>query len=454
MIIESAYNSFIQFSEQGNDCSGNTRQAKLPICDNFSIKFQFKVSDTDLLPSTTQFYMGICSDECDLILDINKPVQPICPRYKFMDESGEVVAAYFPITIADYTPSGSQPKIPAGTYDTTSFFEILSNYYETSIYNFDFFSCCEMPEIYGIPVLYNGEVVTKTIGIELFYGYGYVDFPTVSMSGVVSPGECFRYCILDAAKQAIACSNLFYRETDKCYMTKVTYYNEENGYGFKYVSYFDETIKFTENMLWLPFYLRKPQRISTENIYRKSDGGKGRLSTIIDKEWEGSVAYLSEEQHDRLVVALKSDILTIENAYSGVNSRMIQQGDLTVDYADFNTALSPATFKIQDFSHHNLNNNCGFNCGVEVIEECDGNISEPCPERYHVEFQVPTPKIGVDESIYQDDNLKNVSILEIYREGIIQYSVGENRFSHNSTTGTVIFVPAVGDKERIAIWVV
>lgn len=456
MPIRSPYNSFVDFNTEVTDCDGNSRQAALPVVSNFAIKFQIKVED-ELLPSDTELFAAVCSEDCETLLNPNKAVVPICPRFKFMDGDGQPLTDdYFPILVGNYTPSGGQPKVPEGSYDKETFLQVVSDTYETSLAGLDFIDCCEIPTISGIVVFYNGVGIAKVIALNRYYGYGYVDFPAANMNGVVGIGECFRYCILDADDNVLRCSSLFYRETDTCYTTTLTYSNEENGYDFKYVSYDDAgTTKITENQIRVPIYLRKPAFTVTENIFRRSDGVKERTSTIIEKDWLGTVGYLSADQHGKLVCALKHDNLIVDNAFSGVNYRMTQEGEYTIGYAEeLNYPLAPAEFRISDYSHNYVNNNCGFECGVELIQDCegDGGVVTPCPDKYMVEFTVGGSEMADGATSYQDDNLIGVGQVEVYREGLIQYTFGVNSYSFNSITGIITFTPAVYVDERIAIW--
>lgn len=451
MPIRSPYNSFVDFNTDPTDCDGQTRQAALPVISDFSAKFQIKVDD-ELMASDTMLYAGICSEDCELLYDPNYEVIPICTRYKFIGTgSHEISDEDFPLTISNYAPQGGQPEVPAGVYTRDEFLRVVSDTYGTELPALDFINCCEMPVITGIVVFYSGGGPAREVDLNIYYGYGYVDFPDTSMSGIVDPGECFRYCILDESKTPIACSNLFRRETNDCYTSVINYYNEGNGYGFKYVTYDDNgTTKFTQNQIRVPFYLRRPGFTATENIFRRSDGVKQRLSTVVEKDWLGTVGYLSDLQHEKLAIALKHDVVNISNPFSNVNQRMTQEGAYTIGFAEeLNSPLNPAEFRITDYSHNYVNNNCGFECGIEIIEDCEGGgVTPACPDRFQLEFMMAN-----DQVTYQNDNLIGLTAdqIEVYREGLIQYTVGANYYSLNSATGVITFVPSGYAGERIAI---
>lgn len=458
MAIASPYYSFVQFSPEHLNCHGETNQAKLPVYNTFGIKYQFRVED-ELLPSDTILKAAVCSEECEVLFNPNYNVIPLCNRYKFELSNGSpLTMSDFPLVVGNYAPVGGEPQVPEGTYDFDSFMYAVSQAYGANFTSLDFIDCCEVPKISLIVIFPNGSALAKNLEMNIYFGAGYVNFPSAPMDGIVAHDQCFRYCILNQSDEVLGCSNLFYNEPDNCYLSQITYYNEENSYGFKYSAYeVSGSTYFTENQLWLPVYLRKPINPITENVFRRSDGEKQRLSTIVEKEWEGKAGYLSNEQRDRLVVALKSDILIVNNAYSGVNDRMMQEGDITPDYSEeINSPLAPATFKITDYSQSAVNNNCGFNCGIEFIDDCEGGggIVTTCPDKYSIEFKVPSSAMGIGDTIYQDDNLIGLSNgqIEVYREGILQYTTGDTYYSLNGTTGEVTFSPATTDQERFAIW--
>lgn len=451
MAIRSPKYSFVDFNPEVLDCVGETRQASLPVYDNFGIKFQFKVED-ELLPINTVFYAAACSADCDLIYDPNEQAMPICERHKFMYGSNPLLVSDFPIQVQSYT--SPEPVVPAGTYDLSAFLDILGTTFEANVPGLDFIQCCEIPEITDIPVVLAGGG-SATISLNSYYATGYVDFPATSLNSHVDAGECFRYCILSSTKEVLACSNLFYREVTECFTSILRYYNEENAYGFQYMSYEDGGVtRFTENTIRLPFYFRKPIFPVTERIVRLSNGLKQRTSTVVGKDFMGTVGPLSVEQHEKLVMALKHDYTFVTNTFSGVDYRMTQEGEYTPDYPDINTPLSPAEFRMSDTSQNNVNNNCGFNCGVDLVDSCEGGggVTNPCPEPFQVEFEV----LADSQPTYQNSNLigKTDKQIEVYREGIIQYTIGDNYFSINSGTGTITFVPALGYKERVSIWTV
>lgn len=454
-MIISSVNSFVDFNAPSTGCFGEERDVALPVYDNFGIKFQFQVDD-NTISSGAPLYAAICGVDCDTILDNDVEVVELCKKYMFVyKDNSPVLASDFPILVGNYAPQPGQPQVPEGLYTQQQFLDIIAATYETTINGLRFYNCCDsLPVISDIVVFKNGMGVAQGIDLSVLYGIGYVNFPEIDMAGTVEIGECFRYCILDGAKEVISCSNIFKRisEKDSCYTTVFTYYNEGNGYDFIYQPYDTGTeTLIPENRIRLFVYFNEPRFPVEENVFRRSDGVMQRLSTIISKEWLGHTSNLSDDQHQKVVIMLKHDVLNVFHARLNINRRMTQVGDYDIQPPDLNIyKVSQAEFRITDNQQSYVNNNCGFECGIEIVPDCEGGGggTQPCPDQYKVEFQVGVPS----QSTYQDDNFigRGNNQLEVYREGIIQYSISGD-YNNNATTGTITFNPALNNTERVAV---
>lgn len=455
MIITSPTTSFIDFNGTPVNCTGEETELALPVFDNFGTKFQFSALD-ELVPNSTIFYVAVCNTECVTIYDPSYEAIHICNRYVLNIAGTPLADADFPLTVNAYSPAPYQPLIPAGVYSRSALLAILSDGYDFNIPGFDFITCCpdEIPTISGISVTRatgGGEV---DLQMNSFFASAHVNFPTTAMTSYVSIGQCFRYCILNAAKQVIGCSNLFKRISNPCYTSVFNYYNEENSYGFKYVVLPDGSI--TENEIRLYIHFNKPTFEIVENIARQSNNVLKRVSTIVQRQFIGNVGYYSDDQHYKIVIMLKSDYLHVLYDNGNINRRMAQTGEYSPEYPDTNTYMSaPASFSITDFTRTVVNNNCGFSCGVEILDECTVVVSPGGNQsKYHIEFTIPTGAMAVGATTYTDTNLIGASDVEVYREGLIQYKTGDNYYSFVSATGVVTVYPAVTALERFSIWAV
>jgi hypothetical protein len=459
MIIISPAQSFVDFNGTPVDCKGFEVDVALPAYANFGIKFQFSVLD-ELVPTSTIFKAAICNADCETIYNPDYEVIHICNRFT-LNLSGTIISDEdFPIYIPTYTPAPYQPLIPSGFYDRAGLMTAISDAYEYALPGFDFIDCCasEVPTISGIDAQIHGEGSVLELRLSTFFASGYVDFPTTSMDGYIGVEECFRYCIMSEADEGgmiLGCSNLFKRIFDPCYTTVFNYYNEENSYGFKYIVYAPNQI--TENQIRLFVNFGKPLYNINENIFRQSNEVQKRLSTNISRTWAGNVSYMSDDQHLKLVILLKSDYLFVQHMNKNIDRRMIQIGEYTPEFTEGQHVNDPypASFNILDFPNAYTNNNCGFNCGVEVLDSCTiiispgGNVS-----KYKIEFTIPTGDMAIGATTYTNSNFIGAADVEVYREGLIQYLSGTNYYSFDTLTGEITVFPEVVAGERFSIWAI
>lgn len=454
MIVSSPSTSFIDFNGTPLNCKGDEIDLALPAFDNFSAKFQFSILD-ELVPNNAVFYAAVCNSSCVKVYDPNYAAIHICNRYVLNIAGIPLVNTDFPITVNAYSPAPYQPLIPAGTYDRVSFLSVLSDQYDFTFAGYDFVTCCpeDVPTVSGISVTRASGGGAVSLQMTSYFASAWVDFPATSMNTYIAIGQCFRYCILNAAKQVIGCSSLFMRIYDPCYTTVFNYYNEENSYEFKYIVLPDGAV--TENQIRLYVNFNKPTFEIEESITRQSNQILKRTSTVVQQVFQGNVGYYSDDQHRKIVVMLKSDYLHVNYANGNINRRMGQTGDYSPEYPDDNIYVAaPASFSIVDFTRSLTNNNCGFACGVEILDPCESTSPGGNPSKYHIEFTIPTGAMAVGATTYTNSNLIGANALEVYREGLIQYLTGDNFYSFNKITGTITVFPAVIAQERFSIWVV
>jgi hypothetical protein len=111
------------------------------------------------------------------------------------------------------------------------------------------------------------------------------------------------------------------------------------------------------NKIRLPFYVTRPQFPTESNTFRLANGTRRTLSSVIRKTFEGETENLPREIHERLVIALKHDDVTIEGKYylGGISL----DGDYDIDWNKFlDFPLAKAAFKIDVTPFNYSNNNC------------------------------------------------------------------------------------------------
>lgn len=112
-----------------------------------------------------------------------------------------------------------------------------------------------------------------------------------------------------------------------------------------------------KNRIRLPFHLTRPQFPTESNIFRLANGKRKTLSTVVMKSFEGETDNLPKEIHERLLIALKHDDVTVEGKYllTGISL----DGDYDIDWNKFlDYPLAKAAFKAQVTPFDYSNDNC------------------------------------------------------------------------------------------------
>lgn len=241
-------------------------------------------------------------------------------------------------------------NIPEAQYTRGELLALIS---ELLGFDFDceFTSCCEVPEIEFEITLPDDDTV-YSFTLTPYWQKGFINFPELPLDDI--DVNCFTYVILDSNKELIACSNLFHKETDCCYITKIEYSNNEDSFGFTYP-------EGVTNMVSLPFYLHSPSYPTTEKIYKQTNGQYKRLSADIEKEYECETDYFNEAIHDKLITALKHDNIIVTSNRLGIIDQMTQQGDYNLNWNSKIEFTAMAEFKLKKY-FNGKNSNCGANC--------------------------------------------------------------------------------------------
>ena len=172
MNITSPEFSFLEFGYKENLACDTDEYAPLPKCNDLSINFQIDVdTDEDVLASE-KLYVAICDASCEVIVDDEVEVNPICSMYKFNEYDTDNV----PIDNTDIRSlcydDFEDIAIENGNFVVNPFDEITS----TDIsFDVDFAS----PEIEGVTLYIGGniyEIRYKDYGFlggyELTYSFG------------------------------------------------------------------------------------------------------------------------------------------------------------------------------------------------------------------------------------------------------------------------------------------
>lgn len=128
-----------------------------------------------------------------------------------------------------------------------------------------------------------------------------------------------------------------------------------------------------KNRIRLPFYTTRPQYPREANVFRRADGSTKVQSVIIRKVFEGETENLPKEIHEKLIVALSHDDVTIEGKYYFVGVSL--EGDYDIDWNKFlDYPLAKAGFKVQVTPFNYANDNCQTCEEVSQVVCIDDNI--------------------------------------------------------------------------------
>lgn len=128
-----------------------------------------------------------------------------------------------------------------------------------------------------------------------------------------------------------------------------------------------------KNRIRLPFYVTRPQYPREANVFRLADGSTKVQSVVIRKVFEGETENLSKEIHERFIIALSHDDVTVEGKYylGGVSL----DGDYEIDWVKFlSFPLAKAAFKVQVTPFDYSNDNCQTCEEISQVVCVDDNI--------------------------------------------------------------------------------
>lgn len=132
------------------------------------------------------------------------------------------------------------------------------------------------------------------------------------------------------------------------------------------------------NRIRLPLYLKTPQFPTEANRFRKSNGETHTISVTIRKNYNVQTDYMGELTHQRLVIALNHDNVTIEgDKYVG---GVVVDSDYEIQWPEFlDYPLGQGTVKIQVTPFDMTNSNCQT-CEeatqLSLVDDDAGEIAE------------------------------------------------------------------------------
>lgn len=134
-----------------------------------------------------------------------------------------------------------------------------------------------------------------------------------------------------------------------------------------------------KNRIRLPIYIKQAQFPTEANRFRLSNGETKTLSVTIRKTYQLETDYLNEKIHQRLVVALNHDDVTIEgDRYLG---SVAMDGDYQIEYPDFlDYPLGKGSGRLEVTPFDATNDNCQTCEEAMQLSLADDTFPEPLEE--------------------------------------------------------------------------
>lgn len=154
--------------------------------------------------------------------------------------------------------------------------------------------------------------------------------------------------------QLLGVSNqCFQRIGDVCFTSRLDYSNNEAAFGFIF-----PTSDWT-NRIRLPITFRNPQPKNDQKVYVRSNGTRKKLYARLSKQFEGVTDQMTEEAHQKLVVALSHDNITFvtDNDYS---LECTFEDEYNQDFPKEMQGINiwGANFNVMETPFDEVNNNC------------------------------------------------------------------------------------------------
>lgn len=277
------------------------------------------------------------------------------------------------------TPEFSFIVIPGGeNYDCNAVLPA------NSVADISFFVNAEEPFRTGIIKEKTGDVWINPVTYRA--GGVWVDLALAGkdLKDILRCGECFRIVLIKTVSDTlISGSNALMYVCDTEYTSVIEYDLFDPAFGWD--------CPLGVNRVRLPVYLDKPQFIKEQEIYKRRNGTSKVLFSEIGKQYELNVDYMSEEMHEKLIVALSCDNVTIDG------KRIRSTEDYSVNWDSTRREscgrTAPAKARVtEDLTR--TNGNCGV-CDPQEIEcsiEWGNHVDqiESFPTKLTFEFDTDT----------------------------------------------------------------
>jgi hypothetical protein len=204
------------------------------------------------------------------------------------------------------------------------------------------------------------------------------------LTSTVAINQCFYIGLFVPAfppgVQMIGVSNLFKRVgTDKLSVV-IEYWSSGDAYGFYYCK-----LDPFHSKIRIPAYIGNPQFSSKEDVYRKSNGELVSLNSFVGKQYVMKTAWLPEEQHWPINVALSHESIKVSDDRYDMMVKKNGQYDISWPEA-FEPILAPALVKLDQSGVPDAS---GASCScVEFLNCEDVDLEAVCDVLVYTTHQI------------------------------------------------------------------
>ena len=190
----------------------------------------------------------------------------------------------------------------------------------------------------------------------------YFSFVGSELTQGLQDGDCFTIVLVVGTAEinlkTYISNQCFKKVDDKCLTSKLYYTNTSNAFSFYY-----DLGSGQPNAIRLPIYFKEPIVGSEKNVYVRSDGSRQLLSARLAKKYKGIIDEVTEEVHQKLVVALNHDTVRfVPEDYDNINGFACRfEDEYNNEFPTImqNVNIWPADFTIFETPFNNFNSNCG-----------------------------------------------------------------------------------------------
>jgi hypothetical protein len=191
----------------------------------------------------------------------------------------------------------------------------------------------------------------------------YVDFVNSNLGNEYNEGECFNLSIVaigSGGSSYIFTSDQCFQKSDDCGTAVLSYWNEEDAFGFDYFVVTD-TQENNYNRIRLPLYFKSPNVRNNQKVYVRSNGSRKKLFARLSMQYQCITDMMTEEAHRALNVALQHDEVNFRIGNPSIKSfNCTFEDEYNNQFPNMMQPINswPADFLVYETPFNEVNSNC------------------------------------------------------------------------------------------------